>query len=114
MLRCLELHPDWVPYIDHTTTPNSTFNIVAAGSAGVTTLSVAGSGGVELLDITERLDLMPAAVRIYYETSSEIAGEIARLIYLDVWPSGSAAVGPRVLVAHIPLTVKFASGMSLI
>jgi len=104
ILQCLKLHPDWVPYIDHSTSPNPTFRVIALSAASSTSISVAGSGGVQAFDLVRREDLLPECVRIVYESASETDGNVYRTYYLDEYPtSGVETSGPKVIQAYIPL-----------
>ena len=100
---CLEFHPDWISWVDHTTSP-PTFNVTRPASMGDVTLATDGSGPLVDFDETNRQDLVPLAVRLIYELSASIDGEIYRDTYLDAFPATGVPVGgPRVLCATIPL-----------
>jgi hypothetical protein len=104
ILQCLRLHPDWIPYIDHSTSPDPTFRVIALSAASETSISVAGAGGVSAFNIVHRQDLLPECVRIVYESSDEVDGEVYRKTYVDEYPtSGVATSGPKVMQAFIPL-----------
>lgn len=98
----LKFHPDWIPWIDHATTP-PTLNVTPIGSATGAAFSVDGSGPVSSFEVTARQDLLPASVRIIYESADEIAGDVYRKIYVDKYPLTGPDGGPQVLTANIPL-----------
>lgn len=98
----LRFHPDWVPWIDHSTTP-PTFHVTARASLDVRTLSVAGGGDVESFSIQRRDDLKPAAVRIAYLNATIIEGVTYRDHIIDKWPAAGPDEGPRVLSSVIEL-----------
>lgn len=103
LMECLRLHPDWIPWIDHGTSPKSTFKITPLSSAAPITYSVAGTDIVSKFDIMRRDDLLPASVRIIYESADKVDEAVFRKLYEDLWPALGATSGPRVLQAYIPL-----------
>jgi hypothetical protein len=98
----LRFSPDWVPWIDHSTTP-PTFNVTARAALDVHTASVAGDGDVESFSIQRRDDLKPASVRIVYTNATIIEGVTYRDHVIDKWPVGGPDQGPRVLSSVIEL-----------
>jgi hypothetical protein len=98
----LKFHPDWIPWIDHSTTP-PTFNVTPIGSATGTSFAVDGTGPVIDFELTARNDLLPESVRIVYETADEIDAEVYRKVYVDKYPAAGPDGGPQVLTATIPL-----------
>ena len=99
--ECLRLHPDWIPYITHTTTP-PTFAVAPASSATAASFDLTG-GTVQEFNIVHRTDMLPASVRIVYELAGEIDGEVYRKTIIDKWPLGGPDGGPRCIMATIPL-----------
>ena len=107
ILTALKLHPDWMPWIDHTTTPPQ-FNVTPIASAEAVEISVGGTTDeVPNFSVTKRDDLLPASVRIFYDfaTQADVGGEpqIQRNGVIDKWPTDGPDSGPRVLSAIIPL-----------
>jgi hypothetical protein len=101
--QCLKLHPDWIPYLSHASTP-PVFNISQCGAVGVPVAAIPLTGGsVTEFAVAYRNDLRPDAVRIVYEMADEINGEIYRKVAIDKYPSGGPDGGPRVISATIPL-----------
>lgn len=103
----LRLHPDWIPWIDHSTTP-VTLKVTPVSSMTPYDVPVDGSGEVEF-DIVERLDLLPDSVRVCYEYAIEaedptIEGpQVFRKMSIDKHPSNGPDAGPGVLNTLIPL-----------
>lgn len=87
----LRLNPDWIPWIDHTTTP-PTFNVTPRASA--TALSIAATDCIGLESITELNDTLPEVVRIVFITASEIDGQIYRAYAVDKYPMLDAEDNP--------------------
>jgi len=106
---CLRFHPDWLPWIDHTTSPNPTFHVTPVNTAGLveglTALNVDISGLTEGQDfsVTRRDDMLPSAVRIFYESASIIDSDVYRNGAIDKYPELGPDGGPRVIQATIPL-----------
>lgn len=98
----LRFHPDWVPWIDHSTSP-PTFNTTPRASITVHAASVAGDGDVESFGIQRRDDLKPASVRIVYANATIIDGVTYRDHVIDKWPAAGPDAGPRVLSTMIEL-----------
>lgn len=98
----LRFHPDWVPWIDHSTTP-PTFNVTARAALDVRTLDLSGSGDVESFSIQRRDDLKPESVRIVYANATIIDGVTYRDHVIDKWPAAGPDEGPRVLSSLIEL-----------
>jgi len=99
--QCLRFHPDWVPWIDHTTTP-PTFNITAQASMTAVTIALDG-GSVSGVSVSKRDDLLPDSVRLVYEFASTIDGEVYRAVAEDKYPALGPDEGPRVLCSVIPM-----------
>jgi hypothetical protein len=101
--ECLKLHPDWIPYLSHATTP-PVFNITQAGAEGAPAATIPLTGGsVTDFSVVYRSDMRPDAVRIVYEMAGEIDGEVYRKVQVDKYPTGGPDGGPRVISATIPL-----------
>jgi hypothetical protein len=98
----LRFHPDWVPWIDHSTTP-PTFNVTPRASLDVRTLDLSGAGDVESFSIQRRDDLKPESVRIVYANATIIDGVTYRDHVIDKWPAAGPNEGPRVLSSVIEL-----------
>lgn len=98
----LRFHPDWVPWIDHSTTP-PTFNVTARAALDVRTLNLSGTGDVESFSIQRRDDLKPESVRIVYANATIIDGVTYRDHVIDKWPAAGPDEGPRVLSSVIEL-----------
>lgn len=98
----LKYHPDWIPWIDHSTTP-PTLNVTPIGTATAASFPLDGTGEVIAFEVTSREDLLPASVRIVYESADELAGDVYRKIVVDKYPPSGPDGGPQVLTATIPL-----------
>jgi len=96
---CLRFHPDWIPWIDHTTTP-PTLNVTAAGSA--TARSVALTA-VNQVSITNRADRMPESVRLVFLSATEVDGEVYRDGTIQKYPLDGPDSGPGCLTTIIEL-----------
>lgn len=98
----MRLHPDWVPWIDHATTP-PTIHVTPRADMTEKTVSVAGAGDVDSFEIERRDDLKPDAVIITYQTASIIDGVTYRSTIKDKWPAAGPDSGPRVMSALVEL-----------
>jgi hypothetical protein len=98
--ECLKFHPDWIPWIDHSTTPNPTFNVTPRASASA--LSVACTA-CSSFQVTEIQDQLPDVVRICFVTADEIDGEIYRSVSVQKYPTGGADSGAGVLCTTVDL-----------
>jgi len=96
------LHPDWLPEIDHSTTP-PTFAVRQRATMPAIALSLDGESGVTEFDIARRDDLMPEAVRVIYTNATIIDGVTYRDGIVDKFPAGGPDKGPRVLSTVIEL-----------
>lgn len=96
------LHPDWVPWIDHSTSP-PTLNVTPRAALTSRSISVAGGADVTDFNITRRDDLKPEAVRITYVNATIIDGVPYRDGIVDKYPGGGPDSGPGVLSAVIEL-----------
>ncbi len=106
--QCLRFHPDWLPWIDHTTTP-PTFHVTPVATVGAVsgltelTMDVSGSERISGLKVSRRDGEMPQSVRIFYEFATTIDNEVFRNGVIDKWPADGPDGGPRVLQASISL-----------
>jgi hypothetical protein len=100
MIRlCCKLHPDWIPFLDHSTAP-PTFNVVPTGTAAVAGFDVSD---LDALSVVHRTDMLPDAVRVVYELATTIDDEVYRDVVIDKFPTTGPDAGPRVITATIPL-----------
>ncbi|MCW1886204.1 hypothetical protein OKA04_15810 [Luteolibacter flavescens] len=97
----LRFHPDWVPWIDHSTSP-PTLNITARSAMATRTIDIAG-GEVESVKIRRRDDLKPDAVQILYLNATIIDGTTFRDWIEDRFPEAGPSAGPRVISNVIEL-----------
>lgn len=109
LMECLAQHPDWMTWMDYTTT-KPTLHVVARATATTRSYAVDGSGEVESFSLTRRDDLKPKRVILNFESAGGIETEIgtARAITRDVYPPiGSPDTlpteGPGVVVATMQL-----------
>jgi hypothetical protein len=103
---CLRYHPDWMPWIDHSTEP-PTFHVTPVADMEAISYKLDGTDPVSGFDIVDRQDLLPAAVRIVYEYAGEAnldgEAEIFRRAAIDKYPSGGPDAGPGVMSSTQPL-----------
>lgn len=100
----LRYHMDWIPWLDHTTTP-PTFNVTPSGSASARTLNVSGGSKVSGFQITQTDDRVPSGVKIIYK-SCHLSGDVPYRTYrIDQapFPTGTAPQIKAALVAPAPL-----------
>ena len=95
----LRYHPDWIPWINHTTSP-PTLNVTARSAAAVMSIPM---GSFSDLEITEVEDRLPASVRVVFETVNDFDGEIEREVAVQKWPTSSPESGPGVLTTTVEL-----------
>lgn len=95
----LQYYPDWLPWIDHTTTP-PTFNVTPRATAAAMSLAVSDCRN---FDVTEIQDRLPDVVRIVYVTASEVDGSIYRDYAVDKYPLDGDDSGPGVLCTTVDL-----------
>lgn len=100
--EALKLHPDWLPWLDHSTSP-PTFHVTAAAALTARSIAVDGSARVEDFKVIERTDMLPESVRIVYEFATTIVDEVFRNAVIDKYPAAGPDGGPRVIQASIPL-----------
>lgn len=101
---CLKYYLDWLPWIDHTTTP-PTFNVTPRASASAVSLAVTDCSSFQ---VTKTQDRVPDGVRIVYMTATMIDDEVYRTLRVDQYPSVSEAAlalpaGPGILVTTVEL-----------
>jgi hypothetical protein len=96
----LRYHPDWIPWIDHTTSPNPTFHVTPRATADAMSIAV---GDVESFDVTELQDRLPDCVRVVFVTTHEVDGNVSRKISTQKFPLGGADSGPGVLTTTVDL-----------
>ena len=109
LLTCLKHHPDWIPWIDHSTSP-PTLHVTDVDDAEATThvFRTADSpedfvDTVSDFEITKRDDLLPAGVVLVYELAMTYEDEVYRQIVVDKYPEGCPESGPNILTAFLPL-----------
>lgn len=98
----LRLNPDWIPWINHATTP-PTLNVTKTADLTPLALATNGTGILESFNETTRTDLIPDSVRIIYEYATTIDDEVYRDAVIDKWPLHGPDSGPRVLCVTLPL-----------
>ncbi len=103
IMLSLKQHPDWIPWIDHSTTP-PTFNVTKVGDMSAVSLNVNGGDPVLNFNVIQRDDLLPESVRIVYEYASQFDSEVYRNIVIDKYPADGPDAGPGVLQASVPLS----------
>lgn len=101
---CLKYYPDWVPWIDHSSSP-PTFKVTPRASAAAQSLAVTACSNFR---ITKTQDRVPAGVRIVYLTAHKIADEVYRSMSIDQYPTVGvealvAPAGPGILVTTVEL-----------
>jgi len=97
--QCLRYHPDWISWIDHTTSP-PTFNIKTRAAATPVSIGMTDCANVK---IGKRADRIPACVRICFTCSSTIDDVVYRNYVIDKYPAGGPDSGPGVLCTDIEL-----------
>jgi hypothetical protein len=109
--ECLRYYPDWLPWIDHSTT-TPTFRVTPRSSATALAVGITACSSFEVRETRERV---PEGVRVVYETVNMIDDEVYRTVAVDQAPRPPglseaawksiliAPAGPGVLVTHIPL-----------
>lgn len=102
--ECLKYYPDWVPWINHATSP-PTFNVTPRASATAVSVAVTDCESVEVSEIEDRV---PEGVRICYITAGLIGDNVYRTLSVDQYPGVTDAelVAPAaegVLVTSVEL-----------
>ena len=92
---CLRYHPDWIPWLDHSTSP-PTFQVTPRATAQAATLALTECASVQ---VTERAERVPDAVRIVFI----IDGEIYRSGTIQKYPLDGPDSGPGVLTTVVEL-----------
>lgn len=95
----LRYHPDWIPWINHSTS-TPTFSVTPRSSATARTVSIVGNAGFEIMEESATL---PDCVRIVYLTTSTTGEDVFREVSIDKYPTGGADGGPGVLTTPIEL-----------
>lgn len=95
----LRYHPDWIPWIDHTTTP-PTFHVTPRASATELTLAATALSDFQVVELQDRL---PDCVRIVFVTANESDGVIYRNIQTQKYPTDGPNSGPGVLTTTVDL-----------
>jgi hypothetical protein len=95
----LRYHPDWLPWIDHSTSP-PTFNVTPVASA--TALSKAITECQDI-DIREMQDRLPECVRICFVTANIADDTVQRSITVQKFPTDGPDSGPGVLATTVDL-----------
>ncbi len=109
----LRYHPDWMAWIDHTTTP-PTFNVTPRATATAVNLPVTLCSGVK---IAERAELIPDCVRIIYACATTIDDTVYRDYYLDKYPTGGSEGTAGALVSApgvLTTVIELAGGQASI
>lgn len=101
---CLKYNPDWVPWIDHSTSP-PTFQVTPRVSASTRSLAVTACSDFR---ITKTQDRIPEGVRIVYLTAAKIGEQVHRTMSIDQWPAATLAelaqpAAPGVIVTTVEL-----------
>lgn len=97
--QSLRYHPDWIPWIDHSTSP-PTFNVTPRASADGLPLAVTD---LTDFDVTETQDRMPSCVRICFVTANTVDDEIYRSVSVQKYPTDGPDSGPGVLAITVDL-----------
>jgi hypothetical protein len=95
----LRYHPDWIAWIDHTTTV-PTFNVTLRASADAMSLACTDCEDFDIADLQDRL---PDVVRIVFVTATEVDGEVYRNVSVQKFPTGGADSGPGVMSVTVDL-----------
>ena len=104
---CLRFHPDWIPWIDHSSSP-PTFNVTPRASATAVSLAVTDCSHFQ---IVERPDRVPDCVRLLFSTATtytEAGDDGETFTYRDgtiqKYPTDGPDSGPGVLTSLIELS----------
>lgn len=95
----LRYYPDWVAWIDHSTSP-PTFNVTPRATATARTLAVTSCTA---FDVTKTSDRVPDCVRIVFLTANMVDDEVYRDGTVQKYPLDGADSGPGVLTTVIEL-----------
>jgi hypothetical protein len=95
----LRYHPDWLPWIDHTTT-TPTFNVTARAAATARNVAVTACESINVVKTDSRI---PDCVRIVYQTADEVGDDVLRKVGVDKWPTSGNDDGPGVLSTVVDL-----------
>jgi hypothetical protein len=102
--ECLKYYPDWIPWIDHSTSP-PTFHVTPRASAQTAAIPVTDCRSVDVRKMDDRI---PTGVRICYITAGLIGDNVYRTLSVDQFPSVPAAARvapaePGVIVTSVEL-----------
>ncbi|MEI7912283.1 MAG: hypothetical protein WCK77_21840 [Verrucomicrobiota bacterium] len=95
----LRYHPDWLCWIDHSTSP-PTFNVTPRAEAAENAL---GIGECSAIKIAEKSDLLPQCVRIVYTCATTVDDTVYRDYAVDKYPTSGSDSGPGTLTTVIEL-----------
>ena len=95
----LRYYPDWIAWIDHTTTP-PTFNVTPRASATARTLAVTDCSD---FTVTKTSDRVPECVRILFLTAHLVGEDVFRDGVMQKYPVDGPESGPGVLTTVIEL-----------
>jgi hypothetical protein len=95
----LRYHPDYIPWIDHTTSP-PTFHVTPRADAAAMSLAITNLGSFDVVELEDRL---PSCVRVVYETLNDFDGEVERVVAVDKFPTDGPDSGPGVLTTTVEL-----------
>lgn len=101
---CLKYYPDWIPWIDHSTTP-PTFKVTPRATAAALGVAITDCSSI---DIERTHDRVPDGVRIVYLTAGLIDGQVYRTVAIDQYPTVAVEVlvdpaPPGILVSTVEL-----------
>lgn len=94
----MRFHPDWVAWLDHSTSP-PTFNAWPKSGLDTVTIDLADEN-VEMQRFAEVKRTVPLGVSIVYESANTVDGEVYRSAYLD---EAGVTTGRRVIRAMLDL-----------
>jgi hypothetical protein len=111
VIRLLESAPDAATWVDYTTSPFPTLHIGRRAQLATVSISVApaGAGGgvayspLESVQVTERPDLVPSGVVIYYRRIDTVNGRQYLRLFDDRAPGGASPLAENALVRTIEL-----------
>jgi hypothetical protein len=99
---CIKPQPDASTWIDYTTTP-PTFNCRARPNLTRATMPYADGVMHFTSEIIPRFDLVPPAVVLQYQKTSNVGGSTYNDFGYDAYPPGSTGLVPRSMVVPIDL-----------
>jgi hypothetical protein len=107
--ECLKYYPDWVPWINHTTSP-PTFSVTPRASATAVSVAVTDCESVEVSEIEDRV---PEGVRICYITAGLIGDNVYRTLSVDQYPGVTDAELVAPAAAGVLVTSVELAGMQV-